>query len=112
MHDGRFATLDEVVAFYATRVRLHPNLDSRLIEGNLDAMRAYLRHEGPLTSDGAGVLGLPMNSRDRGDLVAFLKTLTDREFITTEKYSDPFTTRSKARTQRVRGTKRVKKRNP
>ena len=66
MHDGRFKTLEEVVEHYSTGIKRHPNLDGRLRP--------------------------PMNF-DKGQqaaLVAFLKTLSDRHFISDAKYSDPF----------------------
>ena len=36
------------------------------------------------------VIGFELTSRQRRDLVAFLKTLTDREFIEDQRFSDPF----------------------
>jgi cytochrome c peroxidase len=66
MHDGRFKTLEEVVDHYSRNVQAHPNVDGRV------RRRLNLR-------DG-----------DKTALVAFLKTLTDREFISDPKFSDPF----------------------
>jgi cytochrome c peroxidase len=66
MHDGRFATLEEVIDHYSRGVRQHPNLDRRLRR--------------PLNFDPA----------QKAALVAFLKTLSDRQFITDVKFSDPF----------------------
>lgn len=60
MHDGRFETLEEVVAHYAGGVRRNPNLDPNLA-----------KHP-----DG----GVPLNEEDQAALVAFLKTLTDERF--------------------------------
>lgn len=57
MHDGRFATLEEVVEHYSTGVRRTPTLDPNLA-----------KHP-------AG--GLHLSAQDKADLVAFLKTLTD-----------------------------------
>jgi len=34
--------------------------------------------------------GLFLTEEDKKDLIAFLKTLTDREFLEKEEYSDPF----------------------
>lgn len=78
MHDGRFATLMDVVNHYSDGVQDHPNLHFRL--KTLD--------DG---EDGdAEVLRLNLTQREKEALVAFLNTLTDEEVLTTEKYSDPF----------------------
>jgi cytochrome c peroxidase len=66
MHDGRFKTLDEVVEHYSKGIKQHPNLDGRL--------------RGPLN----------FNAGQKASLVAFMKTLSDRQFITDPKFSDPF----------------------
>jgi len=71
MHDGRFATLEDVVDHYSEGVQLHPNLNQELRQGN-QAMRFNY------TAD------------QKAALVAFLKTYTDNEFLTDVKYSDPF----------------------
>jgi cytochrome c peroxidase len=61
MHDGRFATLEEVVAHYVTGVKRSDTLDPNLA-----------KHP-----DG----GVPLSEADQRALVAFLKTLTDRKFL-------------------------------
>lgn len=71
MHDGRFATLAEVVDFYASGVRDGPALDPRLREG-----REPRR--------------LDLGAADRAALVAFLKTLDDPVLTTDPRFSDPF----------------------
>jgi cytochrome c peroxidase len=71
MHDGRFATLAEVVDFYASGVRDGPALDPRLRQG-----REPLR--------------LALGASDRAALVAFLKTLDDPVLATDPRFSDPF----------------------
>ena len=60
MHDGRFATLEEVVAHYDHGVRRTSTLDPNLA-----------KHP-----DG----GLALSAEDKSDLVAFLRTLTDLRF--------------------------------
>lgn len=60
MHDGRFKSLDEVVAHYDHGVQRAANLDPNLA-----------KH--PKT-------GLNLSADDQRALVAFLKTLTDREY--------------------------------
>ncbi len=64
MHDGRFATLEEVVEHYDSGVRRTPELDPNLA-----------KHP-------PGGLGL--SAQDKRDLVAFLKTLTDPVFLGVE----------------------------
>ena len=60
MHDGRFATLEQVVAHYVSGVRRTPNLDPNLA-----------KH---------GEAGLDLSVADQRALVAFLRTLTDVRF--------------------------------
>jgi cytochrome c peroxidase len=66
MHDGRFATLEAVIDHYSQGVKQHPNLDPRLRRR------------------------LNFDARQKAALVAFLKTLSDRQFLTDPKFSDPF----------------------
>jgi hypothetical protein len=39
-------------------------------------------------------LGVPLSSRERADLVSFLKTLTDPELVRDPRLGDPFVRRS------------------
>jgi cytochrome c peroxidase len=66
MHDGRFATLEAVIDHYSRGIKQHPNLGGQLRRG------------------------LNFNAGQRTALVAFLKTLTDRNFLTDPKFTDPF----------------------
>ncbi len=61
MHDGRFATLEEVIGHYSTGVKRSATLDPNLA-----------KHP-----DG----GVPLSAEDKRALVAFLKTLTDERFV-------------------------------
>ncbi|GAB2198003.1 MbnH family di-heme enzyme [Sessilibacter sp. MAH4] len=77
MHDGSMKTLEEVVDFYA--------------EGGRDIK------EGPHKGDGREnpfksqfVKQVELSEQDRKDLVAFLKALTDEEFLTNPKFGNPF----------------------
>lgn len=79
MHDGSITTLKAVVAFYAAGGR---NITS-----------------GPDAGDGRAnpykstlLDRITLTARERTDLVAFLKTLTDRSFLTDPSISDPFAT--------------------
>jgi cytochrome c peroxidase len=72
MHDGRFNTLEEVLEHYSTGLHDHPTLNTllrqRLLTGTAAAMTA----------------------EDKQDIIAFLKTLTDRSFTTDPAFSNPF----------------------
>ncbi len=77
MHDGRFATLEQVVEFYNSGVVQHPNLS------------------GPLRNPpGQGAPGSPrrlnLSEAQKAALVAFLKTLTDTTVTSDVKFQDPF----------------------
>jgi cytochrome c peroxidase len=74
MHDGRFATLEEVVEHYNSGIQMHPNLHN------------FLKH--PLQPNQPKRLNL--SSQEKAALVAFLRTLTDETFIAEVKFSDPF----------------------
>jgi cytochrome c peroxidase len=88
MHDGRFATLEEVLRFYASGVRPHPGLDPRFEpRGGASWPPPMLAHEQPR-------LGLALEPRDQADLIAFLKTLTDRTFTNDPRFADPFVARA------------------
>jgi hypothetical protein len=74
MHDGRFATLEEVIQFYSSGVTADPNLDPILRNG------------------GGNPLRLNLSPTQVANLVAYLKTLTDNTFLTSDLFSDPFAT--------------------
>ncbi|MBO2010828.1 cytochrome-c peroxidase [Hymenobacter negativus] len=62
MHDGRFATLPEVLAHYDHGVLASATLD-------------------PALRPAAGPLGIRLTTAEQADLIAFLHTLTDEEFL-------------------------------
>lgn len=71
MHDGRFDTLAQVVDHYDRGVQNGPALDDRLRQGgNPQRLR--------------------LSAVDRDALVAFLMTLSDRNFTSDPRFSDPF----------------------
>lgn len=72
MHDGRFATLEQVIDHYSTGVKDHPNLSPQLRLPN-----------------GQVRLG-NFTTQEKAALVAFLKALTDTNVTIDVKYSDPF----------------------
>ncbi len=70
MHDGRFATLEEVIDFYSDNVKLYsPNLDDIILAHNKQ---------------------LKLTQQQKDDLIEFLKTLTDSEFLNDSKHKNPF----------------------
>ena len=77
MHDGTVATLAEVLNFYAAGGR---NIATGPHAGDGRA--------NPLKSDLISLIDL--TDQDKADLVDFLGTLTDDEFLTHPRFSDPF----------------------
>ncbi|MDB6035360.1 MAG: Cytochrome-c peroxidase [Verrucomicrobiales bacterium] len=75
MHDGRFATLEQVVEFYNSGVVDNPNLSPPL-------------RNPPGQPPGPRRLNLTVEQK--AALVAFLKTLTDTNLATDPQLSDPF----------------------
>lgn len=72
MHDGRFATLEQVVEHYNSGIQPHPNLAPQLKNPDGTPKR------------------LNLTATEKAALVAFMKTLTDRQLMTDEKFSNPF----------------------
>ncbi|MFL9834808.1 cytochrome-c peroxidase [Chryseobacterium terrae] len=68
MHDGRFYTLEAVLNFYSDNVEDNPNLDAQLKQNN---------H-----------IGIAMNTQEKQFIIAFLKTLSDKNFITNPKFAE------------------------
>lgn len=69
MHDGRFATLEEVVEHYDSGVRRRPNLDPNLAKHPAE--------------------GLGLSDQEKRELVAFLRTLTDTRLPSPSESSSP-----------------------
>jgi len=77
MHDGSFGSLEEVVRFYAEGGRVIAT--------------------GPFAGDGRAsplksdlIARIDLNEQEQADLVAFLKALSDHEFIRNPRHADPF----------------------
>ena len=68
MHDGRFFTLEAVLDHYANGVVNTQNLDPSLNQN--------------------GVLGIPLTTDEKVKIIAFLKTLTDNEFLTDTRFAE------------------------
>jgi cytochrome c peroxidase len=75
MHDGRMATLEEVVEFYNSGVVDNPNLSPPM--------------RNP-PNQGGGVKRLNLTTAQKAALVAFMKTLTDTNLAADDRFSDPF----------------------
>lgn len=71
MHDGRFTTLEQVVDHYSDHVKQAPNVDPTI--------KVFFK-------DG----GKHLTTEEKQALVAFLKTLTDTEFVNDPKFKTPF----------------------
>lgn len=76
MHDGRFATLMDVIEHYNSGVQPHPNLSPTLRIGP----------PGPNVTPRQ----LNLSEMQKEALVAFLETLTDEVMAEDEKFSNPF----------------------
>ena len=72
MHDGRFATLEEVIDFYSENIQDHPNLHPALQDPTGKAKK------------------LQFTAEEKTALISFLKTMTDQTILTEVKWSDPF----------------------
>lgn len=71
MHDGRFATLEQVVEHYNTGVKMSTTVDPLLFHS---------------TEPG----GLQLSAQEKADLISFLLTLSDEHFKNDAKFSNPF----------------------
>ncbi|MCK6641510.1 MAG: cytochrome-c peroxidase [Bacteroidia bacterium] len=71
MHDGRFATLEDVVMFYNTGVNITSTVD-------------------PIMTKPNHVYGLNLSVQEMSDLVAFLRCLTDTSLAGNPAYSNPW----------------------
>ncbi len=71
MHDGRFATLAQVVSFYNSGIQAGPNLDPRLERNGVPVQ-------------------LNLSAADQAAIVAFLATLDDPGFFADSRFTSPF----------------------
>ncbi len=72
MHDGRFATLEQVIEHYNSGIQRGPALDRRL------------------SGRGGQPDRLNLSEADKAALVAFLRTMTDQALLVDPKFSNPF----------------------
>jgi cytochrome c peroxidase len=71
MHDGRFATLEDVLEHYNSGIRSGPALDPRL-------------------RDGSGTRSFNLDAGNKSAVAAFLRTLNDPGLTTDPRFSNPF----------------------
>lgn len=77
MHDGRFATLDEVIEFYNQGPKISPSLDPIMIA---EANRRVIQF---------GRWGLGLTPEEKADLKAFLIALTDSTLLSNPLFMPP-----------------------
>lgn len=70
MHDGRFQTLKEVIDFYSEEIQFSETIDPLM--KNV--------HQG----------GIQLSEQEKEDLIAFLNTFSDIEFLNNPDFSSPF----------------------
>jgi cytochrome c peroxidase len=68
MHDGRFLTLEAVLDHYSSGILNSATLDPSL--------------------NNNGTLGIPLTNLEKTKLIAFLKTLTDNQYLTDKRFSE------------------------
>jgi cytochrome c peroxidase len=78
MHDGRFRTLEEVLDHYDRGIKKSSTLSAVIVEADNKAAAA------------GGQISLHLTAAEKAAIIAFLHTLTDQDFVTAERFSDPF----------------------
>lgn len=68
MHDGRFGTLESVLDHYSSGVVDSATLDPVLKQN--------------------GTVGIPLSEKEKTQLIAFLRTLTDNQYLTDKRFSE------------------------
>jgi cytochrome c peroxidase len=73
MHDGRFATLNDVLDHYSEHIKQSETLSPFIAEpGNIP-----------------GQMGLRLTENEKVDIINFLNMLTDQDFISNPEFADP-----------------------
>lgn len=78
MHDGRFTTLEQVLDHYDRGIQNSSTLSPLIVEAD---------NRG---TAGEGRISLHLTPEEKAAIIAFLHTLTDQDFVTAERFSDPF----------------------
>jgi len=95
MHDGRFATLEEVVEFYNSGIQPHSQLSPLLREhddGGFFSLGHALGSQSANDPFGRLPLRMHMTDEEKRALITFMKTMSDYNFIRDPRFSDPFVT--------------------
>ena len=79
MHDGRFATLEQVLDHYNQGINVSSTLSPLILEA--DNRQVH---------DVATKASLHLSEEEKRAVIAFLHTLTDEHFIGSEQFSNPF----------------------
>jgi len=80
MHDGRFKTLEEVLAHYNSGIKRSKTLSPLIIEAD------------NLADSQSQHISLNLAPHEVVAIISFLHTLTDESFLTNKAFSDPFKT--------------------
>jgi len=75
MHDGRFATLEEVIDHYSSNVKVSPTIAPIILAD--------------FEPTGEGTRGKNFSPQEKAALIAFLETLTDTAFVNNPAFSAP-----------------------
>jgi cytochrome c peroxidase len=76
MHDGRYATLNQVIGHYSDSLRHSPNVSPGM--------------QHIVARDGIAAGGLHLDAVGKANLLAFLNALTDTSFLHNPAFSNPF----------------------
>jgi len=79
MHDGRFKTLEEVLAHYNGGIKISKTLSPLIVEAD------------NLTNMQGEHISLNLEPHEVEAIISFLHTLTDESFLINKAFSDPFT---------------------
>ncbi len=78
MHDGRFNTLEQVLAHYNVGIKVSSTLSPLILEAD------------NLSKASQDRVSLNLSEDEAVAIIAFLHTLTDEEFVAAEQFSNPF----------------------
>ena len=78
MHDGRFDTLEEILGHYNEGIKASTTLSPLIREADNEGLEA------------TGQISLNLTEEEKVAIIAFLHTLTDEEFVTDPRFSNPF----------------------
>ena len=78
MHDGRFRTLEEVLDHYNEDIKVSSTLSPLILEANNQDNASEQR------------VSLNLTGEETGAVIAFLHTLTDEDFVSDGRFSNPF----------------------